>query len=224
VRILAVGDVVDPVLYDDFDQDRWLAAGIDLIISCGDLPPDYLTLLASRFDRPLFYVHGNHDGRYRYSPQPRCRSIDGRLVRWGGLRILGLGGAPEHNGGTEQYSERAMAMRLLLLKPSLWRLRGLDLVVTHAPPRFSFHGGGSQQPAAAGCAPRGLAAAPAHLPLAWSDPGHRGFAAFAGLLRAYQPRALLHGHTHLSYGTAEREMVAGKTRIINVYGHYVLDL
>jgi predicted phosphodiesterase len=223
VRILAVGDVVDPLLHDQLDADRWAAPGIDLIVSCGDLPPDYLARLASRLDRPLLYVLGNHDGRYRYTPPEGCRSIDGRLVRWGGLRILGLGGAPPHNGGTEQHSERAMEMRLLLLKPILWRLGGIDLVVTHAPPRFSRHGLGAPSPASPG-QPGGRAATSAGVPPTWTDPGHRGFAAFARLLHAYQPRVLLHGHTHLGYGADDRECVSGTTRIVNVYGHHVLEL
>ena len=36
-------------------------AGVDLIISCGDLPPEYLTSLVDAIGAPLYYVGGNHD-------------------------------------------------------------------------------------------------------------------------------------------------------------------
>ena len=43
MRILTVSDVVVPVLYKEFDAGRF--RGIDLVISCGDLPPEYLSFL-----------------------------------------------------------------------------------------------------------------------------------------------------------------------------------
>lgn len=242
MRILAVSDVVDPVLYDHFDAARWQAAGIDALISCGDLPPDYLAHLAARFDRPLFYVLGNHDGSYHHTPPAGCQSIDGHLLRWGGLRILGLGGAPPHNGGTEQYDEGRMARRIFWLKPALWRLGGVDLVVTHAPPSLPPAGPPGLSPA--GPRHRGRVVAGSRAPAAPPPPstpvlpppppaepvlpppppyGHRGFRAFADLVRAYRPRVLLHGHSHLGYGATARVSALAGTRIIDVYGHYLLD-
>lgn len=222
MRLLAVGDVVDPVLYDEFDRARWSQDPVDAVVSCGDLPGDYLTSLADHFHCPLFYVRGNHDGSYTYQPPARCTAIDGRLLRWQGLRLLGLGGAPPHNGGSEQHSERAMAWRWRRHTLGIRRLGGLDLVVTHAPPRFA----GLEAP------PRisapGLADT-RHIsrllpPTTWPDPGHRGFQALARLIRHYRPRVLLHGHTHLAYGTGGREYIVEGTRIINVYGHYLLEI
>ena len=40
---------------------RGMVLGADAIISCGDLPASYLTFLVTMANRPLFYVHGNHD-------------------------------------------------------------------------------------------------------------------------------------------------------------------
>ncbi|HLZ08384.1 MAG TPA: metallophosphoesterase, partial [Chloroflexota bacterium] len=93
-RILAVSDTVDPALYDFFNPERWLTKGIDVIISCGDLKAEYLSYLVSRFDLPLLYVPGNHDGEYKEAPPEGGESIDGKLIVRFGLRILGLGGAP----------------------------------------------------------------------------------------------------------------------------------
>ncbi len=68
MRILTVSDRVEPLLYERFDK-RFFPA-VDLVLSCGDLPPEYLTFLASTFKVPLFYVRGNHDIRYDTSPPP----------------------------------------------------------------------------------------------------------------------------------------------------------
>src|SRR5579884_1315414 len=132
VRILAVSDEITPALYDHFDAARWRAAKVDLLVSCGDLSASYLSYLVSRFDVPLFYVPGNHDGSYREQPPEGGESIDGRLVVWKGLRIVGLGGAPWYNDGPEQYHEWAMSFRVLKLKPRILVHGGIDVVVAHA--------------------------------------------------------------------------------------------
>ena len=210
MRILAVGDVVDPLLYAADDQSRWQQAGISAVVSCGDLPPDYLSFLADHLQAPLFYVLGNHDGGYRQTPPAGCLALDWRLVRWQGLRLLGLGGAPFHNGGSEQYSERAMALRLFRHRAAIWRHGAPDLVISHAPPRFSAADRAwLRRVTTSGTVP---------------DPGHRGFVAFGNLIRRSQPRFWLHGHTHLAYGTAGRENRVGATRVVNVYGHCVVEL
>ena len=223
MRILAIGDVVDPVLVDEIDTQPRQLGTVDAIVSCGDLPADYLTSLAERFGAPLFYVLGNHDGAYWHAPPQDCTAIDGRLLPWQGLRLFGLGGAPAHNGGSEQYSEAAMALRMCRHPLATHRPGGIDIVVTHAPPRLL--------PAATSRAHRGKAAGDrdgregqAANSVVWTDPGHRGFTAFGRLLARVQPQLWLHGHTHLSYGATTRESRVGSTRVINVYGHCLVDL
>lgn len=225
-RILAVSDVVDPVLYDHFDAETWKSRRIDLIVSCGDLPADYLSYLVSTFNVPLFYVPGNHDGSYRETPPEGCESIDERLVAWNGLRIVGLGGSLWYNGGPEQYAEWQMAVRVLRLKPALWRAGRLDLVVTHAPPRFAtnnqpqpFVRRGGTLPGPSDASSRQVAPTPDA-----PDHVHQGFRAFTDLIYAHHPRYLLHGHTHLSYGRARRVVEIDQTPVIDAYGHYLLEL
>ena len=64
MRILALADEEAPALYDHFDKSR--LEGIDLIISCGDLNPRYLSFLATFASVPVLYVHGNHDEKYKH--------------------------------------------------------------------------------------------------------------------------------------------------------------
>ena len=66
IKILSVSDVVDPTLKQPSDTRQ--ITGIDLIISCGDLPPEYLSSLIDSIKAPLYYVGGNHDNRYKDKP------------------------------------------------------------------------------------------------------------------------------------------------------------
>lgn len=224
-RILAVSDEVDPVLYDHFNAERWRTAGVELIISCGDLPAEYLSYLVSRFDVPLFYVPGNHDGGYREAPPEGGDSIDRQLVTWNGLRVLGLGGSPWYNGGPEQYQDWEMAMRALLLKPRILLAGGIDLIVTHAPPRYCpLAYEACAKPAGVGKPSLHPSEAHRHTCLDAPDRAHRGFPCFSDLIKSYHPRVFLHGHTHRGYGTLKRVVEENGTRIIDAHGHYLLDL
>ena len=62
MKLLLISDVPDPGLWDYFSKAK--LQGADAIISCGDLPAAYLTFLVTMANKPLFYVHGNHDTKY----------------------------------------------------------------------------------------------------------------------------------------------------------------
>ena len=62
MRILTIADYESPGLWDYFTPEK--LDGIELILSCGDLKPQYLSFLATFAHCPVLYVHGNHDGRY----------------------------------------------------------------------------------------------------------------------------------------------------------------
>jgi predicted phosphodiesterase len=224
-RILAVSDSVDPALYDHFSVERWRAEKIELIISCGDLPSDYLSYLVSRFDVPLYYVPGNHDENYREEPPEGGESIDGKLVTFNGLRILGLGGAPRYNEGENQYTESGMSWRIACLKPRIWLAHGIDLLVTHAPPQYCpLAYGRCPKPAGVGLPCIHPAQAGRETCSDAPDRAHRGFAAFTELIHTYHPRVMLHGHTHLSFGRAKRLVELNGTNVVDAYGYYLLDL
>ncbi|MGH3452683.1 MAG: metallophosphoesterase, partial [Haloechinothrix sp.] len=57
-RVLAVADEVNEAL---FVPDNLTRAAPDLVVSCGDLPFDYLEYLVTVLNVPLLYVPGNHD-------------------------------------------------------------------------------------------------------------------------------------------------------------------
>lgn len=195
MRILCLSDQICPALWEHFRPE--LLEGIDLILSCGDLPAEYLSFLVTMARAPLLYVHGNHDQGYQEAPPEGCDCIDGKLVTVKGVHILGLGGSMRYREGPFQYTEGEMTRRILRLSPRLRRW-GVDLVVTHAPPLG--YGDGNDLP-------------------------HRGFRAFNRLMEKYKPSYLIHGHVHLNYGWGRRrQWTVGDTTVLNAFERYVLEL
>ena len=95
MKILLLSDEESRYLWDYYRPG--VLRGYDLIISAGDLKASYLSFLVTMANRPLLYVHGNHDASYAQRPPEGCQSIDGKLVKINGLRILGLGGSYMYN-------------------------------------------------------------------------------------------------------------------------------
>jgi Icc-related predicted phosphoesterase len=230
MKVLAVADTVERGLYDHFNSGHWQKAGIELIVSCGDLKPGYLDFLVSVFNVPCYYVRGNHDVTYAESPPGGCVDLHERVQRFKGVAFFGLEGSHWYNGGPAQYTERQMRWKTFWARPALRQAGGADVFVAHSAPRMC------PLPAKR-CVcvypPPGVGPVPVGEPCAveperknWdmADLPHRGFDALRQIVLKYQPRFLLHGHTHLGYGTRPRELTIGRTRVIDVYGHVVLDV
>jgi calcineurin-like phosphoesterase family protein len=215
VRVLAVSDEVDEVLWHDTST----VASADVVVACGDLPFDYLAHLIARLDVPLVFVPGNHDpdvSGYRTTRRglqtraglpeeppwpPGAVNADGRVVEVAGLTVAGLGGCLRYSEGPNQYTERQYARRARRLAASQrWRTarggRPLDLLITHAPP---FGVGDAE------------------------DPPHHGIRALHRLVERTAPPLLLHGHVH-PYGAATPDLSLGGTVVRNVVGRHLFDI
>ena len=196
MKILALSDEECPALYDYYIPGR--LDGYDLIISCGDLNAKYLSFIVTMAKVPVLYVHGNHDTGYSRVPPEGCDCIDDQLIVYKGVRILGLGGCRKYHDGPHQFSEKEMRKRIRRLRWKLWRHKGVDIVVTHAPPAGVGDG---------------------------DDPAHRGFECLWELLDKYKPKYLLHGHVHLNYGMDQtRVREYGDTKVINTCERYDLEI
>lgn len=196
MKILTVADVVVPSLYKEFDRER--ITGIDLVLACGDLPPEYLSFLLHSFEVPLYYVMGNHDIRYEKKPPMGCVNIHGKIVAHDGLKILGFGGSRWYNGGPNQYHEKEMKRFIRKLWFPLWRSKGVDILITHAPPRHIHDA---------------------------EDPCHRGFKSYISFINRYNPSYLIHGHIHKLFDCQEQRITnVNKTKVINTYGYHIIEI
>jgi len=213
IRILCVADEVDLLVYSSHIGERF--PDIDLVLSAGDLPDEYLEYIASMLNKPLISVAGNHDrndepsdcwGGLRFNDGNERRGNFGRL-RFGirkenGISVLGLPGCIRYNNGQNQYTDTWMTLRIIRMLPRLLlrrliRGRSVDIILAHSPPR-GIHDGG--------------------------DPAHVGFSAYRWLIRLARPYYFIHGHVHLYDLQALREITYGDTSVINVYGHRVITL
>ncbi len=208
MRILAVSDLVVDSLYSS--NVRHTMAGVDCILSCGDLPFYYLDFLVSMLDVPLFFVYGNHDTGFEYTSSGQIvhgvaggENLDGRVINYRGLLLAGLEGSRRYRpDGQYQYTEAEMSVKAGSLAPRLFfnRLRCgryLDILITHAPPA-GIHDG--------------------------PDRPHLGFNAFRTFMQRFKPRYLLHGHKHVYTPGQQTETRFGRTTVINVYPFRVLDI
>jgi calcineurin-like phosphoesterase family protein len=215
VLVLAVSDEVDDALLADPHAVR----AAELIVACGDLPFEYLGRLMSALNVPLVFVPGNHDpdvsgystsraglslraGLPARPPWPDgAISAERRVVDAAGLRLAGLGGCRRYSEGPNQYTEWQQARRArALARHARWRRlrdgRGVDVLLTHAPPA----GAGDDD-----------------------DPPHQGFRALHRLTARLQPALLLHGHVH-PYGLPPGGHRLGRTVVRNVVGRHLLEI
>ena len=90
-----------------------------------------------------------------------------------------------------------MEKRIRRLRWKLWRKKGFDILVTHAP-AFELND--------------------------MKDLPHRGFKVFLKLIDKYKPVYFFHGHIHANYGgNFKRRDTYGDTTVINAYDFYVVE-
>ncbi|WP_115944276.1 metallophosphoesterase family protein [Amycolatopsis thermalba] len=210
------------VVADEVDERLWAGIGpgcdVGLVLAAGDLPFDYLEFLTDALGGvPCVFVPGNHDpdlsgftrhgGLFLRAGFPQAWpgpaggiNADGRVVDVCGLRIAGLGGSVRYNDGPNQWTQAQQARRARgLVRQAARRRRrdgrGVDFLLTHAPPR----GVGDRE-----------------------DPPHRGFDCLHPVVERMRPDWLLHGHIH-PYGEHPREHRMGETRVRNVVGKHLIE-
>ncbi len=176
MKILAVADVESKKFYEYYSPGK--LRDYDLILACGDLRVPYLEFLVTMARCPVLYVHGNHDERFSREPEG-CECIDDRIFVY-------------------QGTEKQMRRRIRRLWWRLHRLKGFDILVTHAPAREL----GDME-----------------------NISHRGFECFRDLLERYEPRLFVHGHVHRNYGQdIPQRSQYGKTLIVNAYEYCEIEI
>lgn len=201
MKILCISDRTEPMLYGK-SLDTY-AAGVEAVISCGDLPFEYLDYILTFLGAPVYYVLGNHDPAPGSGKVPEgCTPLDGKIEEIGGITFAGLSGSRCYSHGPNQYTGRQMRRRGRALSG---RIRGRKLLGRPSPQVFVTH-----------APPLGLGDR--------EDLCHTGFESFLTLIDRHEPRLWLHGHVHLYGADPQRVTGRGNTKVLNVYGHRILEL
>lgn len=196
MKILVVSDIESKFIWDYFDPERF--RGVEMIISCGDLSAKYLSFLVTMIPAPLFYVPGNHDKGYVKNPPEGCVSIDGRIVTYKGVRLMGFGGCLSPRKTTYEYSEAQMWRKVKRMTMSIRMNKGFDILVTHAPAQGLGDG---------------------------NDQFHKGFESYRWLLDTYKPKVHFYGHRHLGESPVDRKAIYpyNETMMINACGYKIIE-
>lgn len=201
MKILLVADIESKFIWDHFDESAF--RGVELILSAGDLKSVYLSYLVTMIHCPLYYVQGNHDTHYKQIPPDGCDCIDGELVTYKGLRILGLSGSMRYNKHPYesvppyQLTERQMYWKIKRVLPKVKKMNGFDILLTHSP-AFGLGDG--------------------------KDLPHTGFKTFLPLLDDYHPKYMVFGHMHMQFGKAPRSFLYQTTTMLDAYGYAIIDV
>lgn len=195
MKILAIADEEARYFYDAYTPGK--LDEFDLILACGDLKAKYLEFLATMAHCPLLYVRGNHDDRFSVQPPEGCICIEDMIYEYKGVRILGLGGSYRYRQGDNMYTEKQMKRRIHRVSLQLWKKKGFDILLTHAP---------------------------AYGVNDLDNVAHRGFECFLDLLNKYRPKYFIHGHVHMSYDHKVPKISSyGETTVINAYEYCKLE-
>lgn len=194
VRVLAVADEV----VSSIQNARVRELEPDVVLAAGDLPWDYLEFLVDCLDVPVVFVPGNHDPDVLASRPRGAVNLDENVRQVAGLRLAGLGGCVRYNEGSNQYTQRQYERRsrTLLRRERRAPGDGVDVLLTHAPPRGLGDG---------------------------DDPAHLGIEALHGVLESLTPTWHLHGHIH-PYGQVKGDRQFGPTTIRNVIPWQVIEV
>jgi Icc-related predicted phosphoesterase len=193
MKALVIADKESAYVWDHFDRANF--AGVECVLSCGDLSAHYLEFIVTMLGVPVYYVPGNHDKTFVERPPGGCTCIDGRVITVGGLRILGFGGCRAPHRDTYQYTEADM-------RRNVWRVKrhfrkGFDILMTHAPSLGQGDG---------------------------TDAFHQGFGCYLELLERYKPKYHIYAHQHREYSYKPPPEAYGDTRLINAGGYKIMEL
>ena len=231
MKILCVSDYVDPLIYNQNVKEFF--PDIDAIICAGDLPMDYIDFIVSVFNKPTYFIFGNHNlkdfGFYHKidSPQGQQQYME-RKHHGSGAKYMGFKTSVENIftikdsvtgkerpllmagvSGSLKYNNGLcqysdFEMKLKLIKMIPKLLKNKKKYGTYLD-IFLTH------------------ATPRHIH-DHEDPCHKGFECFNWFIEKFKPTYMIHGHIHLYDMREERIGVYNDTTVINAYAHHILEI
>ena len=231
MKILCVSDYVDPLIYNQNVKE--IFPDIDAIICAGDLPMDYIDFIVSVFNKPTYFIFGNHNlkdfGFYHKidSPQGQQQYME-RKHHGSGAKYMGFKTSVENIftikdsvtgkerpllmagvSGSFKYNNGLcqysdFEMKLKLIKMIPKLLKNKKKYGTYLD-IFLTH------------------ATPRHIH-DHEDPCHKGFECFNWFIEKFKPTYMIHGHIHLYDMREERIGVYNDTTVINAYAHHILEI
>ena len=232
MKILCVSDYVDPLIYNQNVKESF--KDIDLILCAGDLPMDYVDFIVTVFNKPTYFVFGNHDLKeYHYYHKEGLfsssytkayeQSMHGHGATYLGFKSFvneSLSYTDPETGketplliagtsGTLRYNNGICQFTDFHMKLKLMMMAPKLIYNKIKYGRyldiFMTH------------------ASPRHIH-DHEDPCHKGFECYNWFLQRFKPTYMVHGHIHLYDLREERIGNYYDSTVVNAYAHYVIEL
>ncbi len=233
MKILCVSDQIDPLIYNQ--NAREIFPDIDLILCAGDLPMDYIDFIVSVFNKPTYFVFGNHNLKeFKYYDKAQMREM---------MSTHGTHDTTSHaHGGQYLGFQTDVNHNLSFIHPETGERT--PLLIAGVPGSLKYNNGLNQYTdrqmkiKLLRLVPRLIYnkfkygryldillthATPRHIHDK-EDPCHKGFESMNWFVEKYKPTYMVHGHIHLYDLREERIGKYWDTMIVNAYAHTTIEL
>ena len=232
MKILCVSDYVDPLIYNQNVKEAF--PDIDLVLCAGDLPMDYIDFIVTVFNKPTYFIFGNHNLKeYPYFHSDSHISASRLAEHYAdsshghGATYLGFKHFEDERlsftdpktgkktplliagcSGTLKYNKGICQYTDFQMKVRLIKLIPRLLYNKLKYGRyldiFMTH------------------ASPRHIH-DHEDPCHKGFECYNWFLQKFNPTFMVHGHIHLYDMREERVGKYYETTVVNAYAHHIIE-
>lgn len=232
MKILCVSDYVDPLIYNQNVKSAF--SDIDLILCAGDLPMDYVDFIVTVFNKPTYFVFGNHnleelgfyhnlitkDSKSHCRPDVSMNHTHGAAYL--GFKALAVNSLKINDPVTNKESPLLIAGASGSLKYNKGLCQYSDFEMRrklfHLIPRLIYNKlkyGRYLDIFMTHASPRHIHDK--------EDPCHKGFDCYNWFLKKFKPALMVHGHIHLYDMREERIGKYYDTTVLNAYAHYIID-
>lgn len=235
MRILCVSDQIDPLIYNSAAAKNF--PDIDLILCAGDLPMDYVDFIVTTFNKPAYFVFGNHDLKELDAPAAHgAVCLDRKVVSL--PRII----CDKTMTKVAMTLSNGVAMGVEV--GTVTKKLDTPLIIAGVSGSMRYNNGRCQ-----------YTDAQMFFRLLWMVPKlllnkirygkyldiflthatpkgihdkrdlcHAGFGCFNWFIRRFKPKLMVHGHIHLYDTREERSGKYFDTFIVNAYAHCVIEM
>jgi len=232
MKVLCVSDYVDPLIYNQNAKE--IFPDIDLILCAGDLPMDYIDFIVTVFNKPTYFVFGNHNLKELHYYHKDARFMNSQFFHEETV-------SNHSHGATYLGFTHFSDERLMIDDPVTGKKR--PLLLAGVSGSLKYNNGACQYSdlqmkiKLLKIVPRLMInklrygtyldifmthASPRHIH-DHEDPCHKGFECFNWFLQKYKPSVMVHGHIHLYDMREERVGKYYDTLIMNAYAHHIFE-
>ncbi len=235
MKILCISDQIDPLVYSINAKKRF--HDIDVVLCAGDLPMEYIDFVVTTFNKPTYFVFGNHNLKeFRYYNKATAVQQYASMSAQINQELL------KHiHGGINIGFKIIINKNLKWINPKTGK--NTPLIIAGLPGSREYNHGLNQytdfqMKFKILCLMPHLLynkirygryvdillthATPRHIHDK-EDPCHKGFESFNWFINKFKPFFLVHGHIHLYDLNTPRITEVGKTTVINAFSYFILN-